>query len=66
MFLVKNLSSPNLFLAVRDVSDSTPGEGFVGAELVVGAVDVKTLSINSKKQLCVPLILLCNTKVVEM
>lgn len=47
-----------LLLTVRNVADAAPGEGFVRVELAVGAVDVKTLSIHSKQQICVPLVLL--------
>lgn len=47
-----------LLFAVRDVADAAPRKGLVRAEFAVGAVDVKTLSIHSKLQVSVPLILL--------
>lgn len=52
----------HLFLAVRDVSDSAPGEGVVGGEFAVGAVDVQALGVHTQLQLCVPLVLLPNIR----
>lgn len=37
-----------LLLTVRDVTDAAPGKRLVGIEFAVGAVDVKTLSVNTK------------------
>ena len=48
----------HLFLAVGDVADAAPGEGLVGVQFAVGAVDMKTLGSHSQKQVCVPLVLL--------
>ena len=47
-----------LLLAVGDVAYVAPGEGLVGAQLAVGAVDVKPLGIHAQQQVGVSLVLL--------
>ena len=56
--IVNTHPSPHLLLAVGYVADVAPGEGLVGVELAVGAVDVETLGIHTQQQVCVSLVLL--------
>lgn len=47
-----------LFLTVGDVTDTAPGEGLLGIQFAIRAVDMKSLGINTKQELLVSLILL--------
>lgn len=39
---------PYLLFTIGDITDAAPRKGLVRGEFAVGAVDVKTLGINSK------------------